>query len=129
MKASTLLFLAGWAAAPAFGGLYDAPYGIVESGRRSDVLKELPVSINAVDGVNTLTTRYSHPIQPGKHQVQVIFASDRLTSAKAIRVIDLDVAPCTRYRIVATYQSRTNLSTWQPKVYAETIGECRAKFG
>ena len=129
MKASTLLFLAGLAAAPAFGGLYDSPYGLVEPGRRSDVLKELPVSINAVDGVNTLSTRYPRPIEPGKRQIQVIFASDRLTSDKAIRVIELEVAACTRYRIVASYQSRVNFATWQPKVYAEPIGECEAKFG
>ena len=116
------------AALPSFAGQYDEPYGIVETGRRSDVLKELPVSINAVDGVNTLRTRYSQPISPGRHQVQVIFASDRLTTSKAYRYLDLDIQPCTRYRIVAAYQSRVNLSSWEPKIYVEPIGECHAKF-
>lgn len=129
MKGSTLLFLAGLAALPAFGGSYESPYGLVESGLRSDVRKELPVAINAVDGVNTISTRYPQPVSPGKHQVQIIFASDRLPSSKAFRVLDMDIEPCTRYRVVAAYETRVYLGTWQPKVYPEPIGEWQAKFG
>jgi hypothetical protein len=39
----------------------------------------------------------------------------------------MDLEGCTRYRIVAQYQSKTN-PEWKPKVYSEPIGECVAKF-
>lgn len=128
MHGPTLLLLAGMAAFPAFGGAYDSPYGIVESGERSDVRKELPVLVNAVDGISTRNPRYSDPIAPGKHQVQVVFASDRLSSAKAFRWLELDVQPCTRYRVVAAYETRVRLAPWEPRIYVEPIGECKAKF-
>lgn len=109
--------------------MYDEPYGLVEPGRRSDVRKELPVAINAVDGKSTRSTRYSDPISPGKHQIQLMFASDRLPSDKASRLVDLDIQPCVRYRVVAAYQSRTYPANWEPKVYVEPIVECEKKFG
>jgi len=41
--------------------------------------------------------------------------------------IQLDLGPCTRYRSVAVYESKSG-PTWTPKVYPEPIAECRKKF-
>ena len=128
MKCKTHLGVLWLAAMPAFGGLYDQPYGLVESGRRSDVRKELPVVISDVDGISTRNPRYSDPITPGRHRVQVIFSFDRTPSVKAFRWLDLDIQPCTRYRVVAAYWNRVHLSTWEPRVYVEPIGECASRF-
>lgn len=129
MKIPIFALLAGLAAFPALGGTYGFPYGIIESGWRSDVRKELPALVNAVDGVSPRNPRYSDPVAPGRHRIQVVFASDRLPSSKAFRWIDLEIEPCTRYRVVAKYQTQVSLGTWEPRVYAEPIGECEARFG
>jgi len=41
--------------------------------------------------------------------------------------IELDLEACTRYRIVAVYESKSG-PKWTPKVYPEPIAECRKKF-
>src|SRR5882762_9671905 len=55
-----IIFLAPLALAAACSttGTYDEPYALVEPGMRSAVRKEMPVSINAVDGQTTLNARY-----------------------------------------------------------------------
>jgi hypothetical protein len=47
---------------------------------------------------------------------------------KQYRTLELDVAACTRYRIVAGYTNLTHIE-WSPVIYPEPIGECVAKFG
>jgi len=114
----------------AAGGPYDEPYALVEGGMRSAARKELPVIINAVDGETTfIPRRYPTPLKPGKHLVEVYFSSDSVAGSadKHHKTIDLDAAPCTRYRIVARYQSLTHVE-WDPVIYPEPIGECIAKF-
>ena len=111
-------------------GYYDEPYALVEGGMRSAARKELPVIVNAVDGETTfIPRRYPTPLKPGKHLVEVYFSSDSVagSSEKHRRTIDLDAAPCTRYRIVARYESLTHVE-WTPVIYPEPIGECLAKF-
>ena len=114
----------------AAGGPYDEPYALVEGGMRSAARKELPVIINAVDGETTfIPRRYPTPLKPGKHLVEVYFSSDSVAGSadKHHKTIDLDAAPCTRYRIVARYQSLAHVE-WEPVIYPEAIGECIAKF-
>jgi hypothetical protein len=118
------------AAACSTTGTYDEPYALVEGGMRSVVRKEFPVLVNAVDGESTLSPRrYPTALKPGKHQIEVYFSSDSVvgSSEKHRRTIDLDAAPCTRYRIVARYQNLTHVD-WDPVIYPEPIGECAAKF-
>jgi len=118
------------AAACATGGTYDEPYALVEGGMRSAVRKEFPVLVNAVDGETTLgPRRYPTPLKPGKHVIDVYFSTDSVVGSadKHHKTIDLDAAPCTRYRIVARYQSLTHVE-WEPVIYPEPIGECLAKF-
>lgn len=128
MKWKAVLVIPTLIALPAFAGLYDQPYGLVESGRRSDVRKELPVVVSSVDGVSTRNPRYSDPIQPGRHRIQVNFSTSSTPSVRGFRYLDLDVKPCTRYRVVAAYQNLVHLASWEPRVYIEPIGECAARF-
>jgi predicted ATPase len=125
-----LVFLAplAFATACASGGIYDSPYALVESGSPSPVRKELPAAINAVDGRSTLfARRYATAITPGRHQVDVYLSTSTGALYKQYRTIELDAAPCTRYRIVAAYQNLTHVE-WTPVIYPEPIGECAAKF-
>ena len=128
MKWRACLVLSALAAAPAAAGLYDEPYALVESGRRSDVRKELPVVINSVDGKSTRSPRYSDPIAPGMHRIQVNFSTSSIPTLRGFRYLDLDLKPCTRYRVVAGYQNLVHLASWEPRVYIEPIGECAGKF-
>ena len=118
------------AAACSTTGTYDEPYALVEGGMRSAVRKEFPVLVNAVDGETTLSPRrYPTLLKPGKHAIEVYFSTDSVAGSpnKHHRTIDLDAAPCTRYRIVARYENLTHVE-WTPVIYPEPIGECIAKF-
>jgi hypothetical protein len=106
---------------------YDAPYAKVESGWRSVLRKELPVVVNAIDGRATVNPRYPPPLTPGKHAVDIYLNTPTGPFYKQYRTIELDAAPCTRYRIVAAYQNLTHLE-WIPVIYPEPIGECAARF-
>lgn len=128
MNLKAVLLLSALASLPASAGLYDQPYGLVESGRRSDVRKELPVVIGSVDGVSTRNPRYSDPIAPGRHRVQVNFSTGSTPTPRGFRYLDLDIQPCTRYRVVAAYQNLVHLGSWEPRVMIEPIGECVARF-
>jgi len=106
---------------------YDQPYAQVASGYRSLVRKEMPVAIASVDGIATRNLYRTDPLAPGRHRVQVYFAAGRPTTAKAFREVEIDMQPCTRYRIVANYRLLIH-SDWEPKVYLEQIGECSDRF-
>ena len=94
---------------------------------RSIIGKELPVTINAVDGVNTLEPRRSGPLKPGKHEVSVRFSTARGPYLMQFATLQLDTEPCTRYRVVARYENLVHVE-WVPVVYPEPIVECRNKF-
>ena len=128
MEWKVFLVVPALAALPASAGLYNQPYGLVESGRRSDVRKELPVVIGSVDGVSTRNPRYSDPIAPGRHRIQVNFSTSSMPTARAFRFLDLDIKPCTRYRVVAAYQNLVHPASWEPRIYVEPIGECATRF-
>jgi hypothetical protein len=116
--------MAGCVTQPA---IYDERYVLVESGMRSAVRKELPVLIHAVDGQITFSPRYPTPLKPGKHLVDVYFSTGVGAPDKQWRALELDAAPCTRYRVVARYTNLTHVE-WEPVIYPEPIGECVAKF-
>ena len=122
---ATLLFLASSAASAA--GMYDQPWSIVERGYNSETRKESAIGITRIDGASPRNPRQSDPLSPGKHVINVRFETARGNFKPETRDLELDLAPCTRYRIVAAYQSRTG-PDWEPKVYTEPIGECRRKF-
>jgi hypothetical protein len=107
--------------------LYDEPYSLVQSGVRSIIQKDLPVSINAVDGETTLDPRRSGPLKPGRHVVVAYLNTVVGPYSKQYATLELDAAPCTRYRVVARYENLTHIE-WIPVVYPEPIAECRAKF-
>jgi len=115
-------------AACATTGTYDEPYALVESGYRSFLRKELPITVNAVDGETTVNPRYPPPLKPGRHMVDVYLNTRVGPFYKQYRTLELDVAACTRYRIVAWYTNLTHIE-WSPVIYPEPIGECIAKFG
>ena len=110
-------------------GSYSEPYGVIESGSPSAVRKEGRALINRVDGRTPLNSRYGEVVKPGRRVVELNFSSGESagTNVKHSRTLELDVAPCTRYRIVAHYTSATHVD-WEPVVYPEPIGECFARF-
>jgi hypothetical protein len=111
----------------AFAGMYDQPYAIVESGTASEVRKEARVAISRVDGKSTRNPRRSDPIEPGKHLITLHFESARGIFRPTSLDVEIDLQPCTLYRIVANYESKTG-GDWKPKVYSEPLGECVKKF-
>jgi hypothetical protein len=121
-------FAAAATAATARAAPLDQPYALVERGDPSETRKEATLSISSIDGVGTRDPRMPDPIPPGKHTIKLHFVSARGIFRPEYVDLELDLAPCTRYRIVANYVSKTG-GTWTPKVYPEPIGECRKKFG
>ena len=108
-------------------GVYDAPYAVVESADRSEVRKEFPAAVTQIDGQSTRNPRRPDPVPPGKHTVTVRFETARVAQspAETSRVLEMDLEPCTRYRIAA---QRKGTTEWEPKVYSEPINECVRKF-
>ncbi|HYL23680.1 MAG TPA: hypothetical protein VEV21_04755 [Burkholderiales bacterium] len=125
------MVLAGLAASCATPPAYEQPYAVFEPGTPSAARREIPVLIHEVDGQIPVDARrqYGIPVQPGKHTVVVHFSSDSVEGApqKHVRTLELDAAPCTRYRIVAHHAALVHVE-WEPVVYQEPIGECTAKF-
>lgn len=122
---ATLLALATSTAIAA--GMYDKPYAIVERGDNSEVRKEAQVGIVKVDGHSTRNPRRTDPIAPGKHTVTLHFTSARGVFRPEYQDLEIDMAACTRYRVVAQYEGRTG-GDWKPVYTSEPIGECRRKF-
>ena len=120
--------MAALAATAASAGPYDQPYALVERGDGSEVRREATVGISKIDGVTNRDARRSDPLAPGKHEITVHFTTARGVFKPETKVLNLDLAPCTRYRVVASYQA-TRGPDWEPKVYQESIGECTKKFG
>jgi hypothetical protein len=126
MLAAVGLVLAqpAWAA-----GMFDEPYGRIESGDRSVNRRQEPVAINRIDGVTTRNTRRPDPVAPGKRAVEISFASARVPTNSQLQTMEIDVEPCKRYRVVAHVPNRAASGNWEPVVQAvEDIGECRRKF-
>lgn len=115
-------------AQPASGGLFDEPYGRVESGDRSVARRHEPVAINRIDGVSTRDPRRPDPVAPGKRAVEISFSSARVTVGDQLKTIEIDVQPCKRYRVVAKYHNEAS-GQWDPVVQAvDDIGDCKKKF-
>lgn len=127
MKAHFLLAIPLLAALSATAGPFDQPYAIVESGAAAEARNEGRVTIRKIDGKSTSDPRRSDPIEPGKRTIAVGFQSSRGMFRPESLDIQLDLEPCTRYRIVAVYESKSG-PTWTPKIHSEPIGECRKKF-
>jgi hypothetical protein len=114
-------------AAASAAGPFDQPYARVEAGDRSQVREEFPAAITQIDGKSTKNARRPDPVPPGKHAVTVRYETGRVAQspAETSRVLEMDLEPCTRYRIVAKRKGSTE---WEPKVYSEPISECVRKF-
>src|SRR5688572_32068454 len=97
-------------AAGASAGQYDQPYALVEAGDRSPTREEFPPAITRIDGESTRNPRKSDPISPGKHRVTVRFETARVVQSPedTTRELDMDLEPCTRYRIAARRVGATN---------------------
>ena len=123
MRMSVLLL----ASASAVAGVYDAAWSTVEPADRSEVRKEFPPAITQVDGQSVRDTRRPDALTPGKHSITVRFETARVNQSEdeATRVVEMNLEPCTRYRIAA---QRTQGTKWEPKVYPEPISECARKF-
>lgn len=115
------------AAMGVLAGPYDKPYALVEAADRSPTREEFPPAITRIDGESTRNPRKSDPIEPGKRRVTVRFETAKVVQSpnEITRELDMDLEPCTRYRIAARRVGSTN---WEPKVYSEAIPECKRKF-
>jgi hypothetical protein len=60
--------------------------------------------------------------------VTVSFSSARGIFRPDTQEVKIALEPCVRYRVVAVYEAKTG-PDWTPKLYPESIGECRKKFG
>jgi len=127
MNSRVLFAVAALAVQPALAGPYDQPWAVVEAGSKSDVRKEAPVAITKIDGASARNPRKSDPIAPGPHKVSVRFETARSVAPDNTRELDMALEACTRYRVVAVYQSATR-PEWEPKIYPEPIVECARKF-
>ena len=127
MSARFLLAIPLLTVLSAIAGPYDQPYAIVETGAAAEARNEGRVSIRKIDGRSTSDPRRSDPIEPGKRTISIGFQSSRGMFRPQSLDIQLDLEPCTRYRIVAVYESKSG-PTWTPKVDSEPIAECRKKF-
>src|SRR5512135_2123878 len=109
-----------FACTTAVAGVYDQPWSMVEPGDRSEVRKEFPAAITQIDGQSVRDTRRPDAVAPGKHSVTIRFETGRVnqSESEATRVVEMELAPCTRYRVVAQRQTGTK---WEPQVYPEPI--------
>lgn len=114
-------------AAAAAAGIYDQPYALVERGDASATRNEARVAVTKVDGRSTRDPRTTDPLPPGRHVVTLHFETARGAFRPEYLDLEMDLAACTRYRIVASYESRMG-PDWKPRVYAERIPECARKF-
>jgi hypothetical protein len=114
-------------ATAAFAGLYDQPYALIESGDASETRKEARVAVTKVDGKSTRDPRKTDPIAPGKHVITLHFTTARGDFRPEYLDLEMPLEACTRYRIVAVYESKMG-PDWKPKVYAEPMPECTRKF-
>ena len=121
--AVTAWLLPGLAAA----GPYDQPYGLIESGDRSQTRNQERVAIARIDGKSPRDPRRPEPLAPGKHLVEISYTSARAVVGDDLKTIEIDVQPCKRYRVVAQYHTSAS-GKWDPVVSAEDIGECKRKF-
>jgi len=127
MKVRILLAVSLLTTLAATAGPYDQPYAIVESGAAAEARNEGRVVISKIDGKSTSDPRRGDPIEPGKRTISVRFQSSRGMFRPQSLDIQLDLEPCTRYLIVASYESKSG-PTWTPKIYPEPIAECRKRF-
>jgi len=127
MTARRVLACAAFVATGALAGPFDQPYAVVEAGDANAAREEFVPAISQVDGKSTRNVRKSDPIAPGKHRITVRFETARApqSPAEIAREVEMDLEPCTLYRIVA---KRTGGTNWEPKVYSEPLGECVRKF-
>ena len=124
LLATTACLLPGLAAA----GAYDQPYGLIESGDRSQTRNQETVAISRIDGASTRNPRRPDPVAPGKHAVEISFTSARAVVGDDLKTIEIDVQPCKRYRVAAQYHTSAS-GKWDPVVQSvEDIGECKKKF-
>ena len=117
------------AAPGVFAAGYDKPYAIVEKGDSSEVRREDGAAITQVDGQSTRDSRRTDPIEPGKHKLTIAYDTSRVTLSpeKARREVEMDLKPCTLYRVAAKRKNNTGLD-WDPVFHEEPIGECKKKF-
>lgn len=111
---------------PALARPYDKPYAVVERGDASEVRKEMPVAIMKIDGVSTRDPRKPDPVTPGKHRLMLHFESTRGTFRPAYKELELDLAPCNRYRVVTKYASKLG-PDWEAVVTSERDHNCERR--
>jgi hypothetical protein len=128
MNSRRVIACLAFVATSAIAGMYDQPYALVEAGDPNQARDEFRPAITKLDGKSMRNPRKSDPIEPGKHRITVRFETARVTQspAEAMRELEMDLEACTRYFIVAKRIKGT--TNWEPKVYPETIGECKKKF-
>ena len=126
-RLTVLALVAGLLPGYAAAGPYDQPYGLIESGDRSQTRSQEPVAISHIDGKSPQNPRRPDPLAPGKHTVEISFSSARAVVGDDLKTIEIDVQPCKRYRVVAQYHTAAS-GKWDPVVSAEDIGECKRKF-
>jgi hypothetical protein len=92
-------------AAALLAGCASPPYARLEGERYYQTrLDTYPVIVSAVDGSST-SAHIPVLVEPGRHDVRVQALPNRVQRFGEIRTVSLDLAPCTRYWLVAVKTS------------------------
>ena len=124
---AVLAAMAGLLPGLAAAGPYDQPYGLIESGDRSQTRNQERVAISKIDGKSPRDPRRPDPWRRASTSVEISFTSARTVVGDDLKTIEIDVEPCKRYRVVAQYHTSVS-GKWDPVVGVEDIGECKRKF-
>jgi hypothetical protein len=82
-------------------GCASAPYARLEGDRYYQTsLDTYPVIVSAVDGSST-SANIPVLVEPGRHEIRVQALPNKMQRFGEIRTVSLDLAPCTRYWLVA----------------------------
>jgi hypothetical protein len=107
-------------------GPYSDPYSIVvtDTARQADPhLRQ--VIVNRVDDRSITDNRAVVP--PGHHRVVLDLPAHAGFHTATQRTLELDLAPCTRYYVMARLDTPIS-QDWTPVVkYSEPIGECSSR--
>jgi hypothetical protein len=112
--------------AAVLAGCASPPYARLEGARYFHTnLDTYPVIVSAVDGAST-SANIPVLVEPGRHAVRVQALPNGVQRFGEIRTVSLDLAPCTRYWLVAV-KSSPLATDFDVKVdYSEPIAGCAA---
>ena len=114
------------AGAALLAGCASPPYARLEGERYFRTsLDTYPVIVSAVDGSST-SANIPVLVEPGRHEVRVQALPTQTQRFGDVRTVTLDLAPCTRYWLVAVKPNPLSAAFDVKVDYSEPIAGCVA---